>query len=61
MKILLNVQSKITVFLASLLAVAEFDKYGRPYHYLFYTGKPNYYDLMHVRIASAVSGTLYFI
>jgi len=27
---------------------AEFDNSGRPYHFLFYTGLPNYYDLMHV-------------
>ncbi|KAJ3663114.1 hypothetical protein Zmor_007423 [Zophobas morio] len=26
---------------------AEFDETGRPYHFLFYTGKPNYYKLMH--------------
>lgn len=26
---------------------AEFDEAGRPWHYLFYTGKPNFYQLMH--------------
>ncbi|KAG8227041.1 hypothetical protein J437_LFUL013828 [Ladona fulva] len=26
---------------------AEFDESGRPYHFLFYTGKPNYYQLLH--------------
>lgn len=28
---------------------AEFDVNGRPYHSLFYTSKPNYYTLMHVK------------
>jgi small subunit ribosomal protein S9 len=27
---------------------AEFDETGRPHHFLFYTGKPNYYKLLHV-------------
>ncbi|KAK9882094.1 hypothetical protein WA026_018940 [Henosepilachna vigintioctopunctata] len=27
---------------------AEFDKTGRPFHYLFYTGRPNFYGLLHV-------------
>ncbi|KAL1449906.1 hypothetical protein WDU94_002378 [Cyamophila willieti] len=26
---------------------AEFDNLGRPYHFLFYTGKPNLYQLFH--------------
>lgn len=26
---------------------AEFDETGRPYHFLFYTGKPNYYQVLH--------------
>ncbi|XP_014242600.1 28S ribosomal protein S9, mitochondrial-like isoform X2 [Cimex lectularius] len=26
---------------------AEFDTSGRPYHFLFYTGKPNFYSIMH--------------
>ncbi|XP_049860254.1 28S ribosomal protein S9, mitochondrial [Schistocerca gregaria] len=26
---------------------AEFDETGRPYHFLFYTGKPNYFGLLH--------------
>lgn len=26
---------------------AEFDESGRPHHTLFYTGKPNYYQLLH--------------
>ncbi|XP_026684514.1 28S ribosomal protein S9, mitochondrial isoform X2 [Diaphorina citri] len=26
---------------------AEFDNLGRPYHFLFYTGKPNLYELFH--------------
>ncbi|RZC43283.1 28S ribosomal protein S9, mitochondrial [Asbolus verrucosus] len=26
---------------------AEFDETGRPYHFLFYTGRPNFYKLMH--------------
>ncbi|XP_068902012.1 small ribosomal subunit protein uS9m [Tenebrio molitor] len=26
---------------------AEFDETGRPHHFLFYTGKPNYYKLLH--------------
>ncbi|XP_044731666.1 28S ribosomal protein S9, mitochondrial [Chrysoperla carnea] len=26
---------------------AEFDEIGRPYHFLFFTGKPNYYQLLH--------------
>lgn len=27
---------------------AEFDETGRPYHFMFYTGKPNYYKLLYV-------------
>lgn len=27
---------------------AEFDKTGRPFHFLFYTGKPNLYAYLHV-------------
>ncbi len=27
---------------------AEFDMNGRPFHSLFYTSKPNYYNLLHV-------------
>ncbi|CAL7948255.1 unnamed protein product [Xylocopa violacea] len=26
---------------------AEFDETGRPYHYLFYTTKPNFYEILH--------------
>lgn len=26
---------------------AEFDETGRPFHFLFYTGKPNFYNIMH--------------
>ncbi|KAL3284398.1 hypothetical protein HHI36_018560 [Cryptolaemus montrouzieri] len=26
---------------------AEFDKSGRPFHYLFYTSRPNFYQLLH--------------
>ncbi|KAJ8985160.1 hypothetical protein NQ317_012812 [Molorchus minor] len=26
---------------------AEFDETGRPFHFLFYTGKPNYYQALH--------------
>ncbi|XP_067946220.1 small ribosomal subunit protein uS9m-like [Watersipora subatra] len=26
---------------------AEFDASGRPHHFLFYTGLPNYYDILH--------------
>lgn len=26
---------------------AEFDETGRPYHFLFYTGKPNFYSILH--------------
>lgn len=26
---------------------AQFDETGRPYHFLFYTGKPNYFGLLH--------------
>ncbi|XP_076750339.1 mitochondrial ribosomal protein S9 [Xylocopa sonorina] len=26
---------------------AEFDESGRPHHYLFYTTKPNFYDILH--------------
>ncbi|XP_072395229.1 small ribosomal subunit protein uS9m [Diabrotica undecimpunctata] len=26
---------------------AEFDETGRPYHFLFYTGKPSYYQVLH--------------
>lgn len=26
---------------------AEFDESGRPHHFLFYTGKPNYYECIH--------------
>lgn len=27
---------------------AEFDQSGRPFHYLFYTGRPNFYEVLHV-------------
>lgn len=27
---------------------AEFDETGRPHHSMFYTGKPNYYQLLYV-------------
>lgn len=27
---------------------AQFDESGRPFHFLFYTGKPNFYSLLHV-------------
>lgn len=26
---------------------AEFDETGRPFHFLFYTGKPNFYNILH--------------
>ncbi|KAL1517412.1 hypothetical protein ABEB36_001179 [Hypothenemus hampei] len=26
---------------------AEFDETGRPYHFLFYTGRPNFYQILH--------------
>lgn len=29
-------------------AESHFDENNRPYHYLFYTGSPNYYSLLHV-------------
>lgn len=29
---------------------AEFDETGRPHNFLFYTGKANFYNLMHVNI-----------
>lgn len=28
----------------------QFDKNGRPFHYQFFTGFPNYYDLCHVSV-----------
>lgn len=28
---------------------AEFDETGRPHHFLFYTGRPNFYQILHVR------------
>ena len=34
-------------FYCFLLAV-QFDKAGRPYHFLYYTAKQNYYDVLHV-------------
>lgn len=27
---------------------AEFDETGRPHHFLFYTGRPNFYNLLYV-------------
>lgn len=27
---------------------AEFDETGRPFHSMFYTGKPNFFQLLHV-------------
>lgn len=27
---------------------AEFDEAGRPHHFLFYTGRPNFYKLLYV-------------
>jgi len=35
---------------------AEFDMNGRPFHSLFYTSKPNYYNLMHVYNTIPCSG-----
>jgi hypothetical protein len=35
---------KLFFFLA-----VQFDKAGRPYHFLYYTAKQNYYDVLHVR------------
>ncbi|XP_066156810.1 small ribosomal subunit protein uS9m [Euwallacea fornicatus] len=29
---------------------AEFDQTGRPYHFLFYTGRPNFYQLLHTGV-----------
>ncbi|XP_064618463.1 small ribosomal subunit protein uS9m-like [Liolophura sinensis] len=29
----------------------QFDKNGRPFHFLFYTGKPSYYQIMHDAVA----------
>lgn len=29
---------------------AEFDETGRPFHSMFYTGKPNFFQLLHVCI-----------
>lgn len=34
---------------------AEFDKSGRPFHIFFYTGKPNFYLILHV------SNNIYFL
>lgn len=31
---------------------AEFDETGRPYHFLFYTQRPNFYKLLYVIIVS---------
>lgn len=28
---------------------AQFDVTGRPFHFLFYTTKPNFYQILHVR------------
>lgn len=28
---------------------AEFDESGRPFHFLFYTGRPYFYQILHVR------------
>jgi hypothetical protein len=41
-----NFFNKILQFL--FLAV-QFDKAGRPYHFLYYTAKQNYYDVLHVK------------
>lgn len=30
------------------VTAAQFDTTGRPFHTMFYTGKPNFYHLMHV-------------
>jgi len=27
---------------------AEFDETGRPFHFMFYTTKPNYYEILYV-------------
>lgn len=29
---------------------AEFDETGRPFHSMFYTGKPNFFQLLHVSL-----------
>lgn len=33
---------------------AEFDETGRPFHFLFYTTKPNYYTILNVRFAISI-------
>ena len=38
------------VFIWFLLAV-QWGEDGRPFHFLFYTGKQSYYSLMHVSIS----------
>lgn len=34
---------------------AEFDETGRPFHFLFYTTRPNYYNILHVRLFTNLS------
>ena len=40
-------------FLLCISAV-QFDKAGRPYHFLYYTAKQNYFDVLHVKLFSFV-------
>lgn len=30
----------------------QMDKTGRPFHYMFFTGFPNFYEMCHVRISN---------
>lgn len=32
---------------------AEFDETGRPYHSMFYTSKPNYYEVLYVSFCNS--------
>lgn len=38
---------------------AEFDETGRPFHFLFYTSRPNYYNLLHVRKFSSIGAYIF--
>lgn len=40
---------------------AEFDETGRPFHFLFYTSRPNYYNIMHVRLKCALYVETYHV
>ena len=43
-----------------LFVAVQFDKAGRPFHFLYYTAKQNYYDVLHVRSTIFIPSDFHF-